>query len=346
MIVVVAVAWLFLPNHLSGQNSLSDLEFFIDNDSEADMIDVKLFSDWKLLAKSKRQEDPEYQPATMTFYFSGSDSVEVDVRIKPRGIFRKSHCLFPPFWVNFDEEDFSNSSVNKYDKLKLVTHCRESDSYKQQMIIEYYAYKMYEIISDYSFRTRLIKINYADTVNKKSPGANYAFFLEDLDQIAERNESEAIESSSMHPERLNRDITTVMDIFQYMIGNTDWSVVTGHNIKLVKPNDPTQYNPIGIPYDFDYCGLVNASYAVPPLDLDIESVTDRVYRGFCRTDEEFQKAFDMIASHEEEILDLFRNSELLDKRRKAQAVSYLEESFEIIKNPSLAKREIKSMCRK
>jgi len=301
-----------LPQLTLGQGEqLSDLEFFIENELNEEIMEVKLESDWKLVRKEKSSEDPEYQPALMTFFLPENDSVEVSVRIKPRGLFRRNHCLFPPIWVNFVSEDFSNSSVEQYDKIKLVTHCRDSPSYKQQMIIEYYIYKIYEILTNYSFRTRMIKINYKDTVNKREPGWNYAFFIETLDQVAARNECSWFESQNMHPERLNRDLTTVMDVFQYMIGNTDWSIVVGHNVKLLKSLDPTEYFPIGLPYDFDYCGLVNASYAVPPEELDIVSVTDRVYRGFCRTDEEFQKVFDLFIENEEAILNLFQDSELL-----------------------------------
>jgi hypothetical protein len=318
---------------------------FIENDVGNDPLQVKIETDAKLLRKSKSDEDPEYQPAFMTFFLSENDSVELDVRIKPRGIFRKSHCLFPPVWVNFDSIDFATSSVGTYDKLKLVTHCRDQESYKQQMLIEYYIYKMYEMLTDYSFRTRLLEINYKDTVNKREPGWNYAFFLEDLDQIAERNDAVKMESENMHPTRLNRDVATIMDVFQFIIGNTDWSVLTGHNVKLVKSNDREDYAPKPVPYDFDYCGLVNASYAVPPEMLGIEKVTDRVFRGFCTTPEEYQKVFDMILEHKEAMLDLFRNSEYLDKRTKAEAVAYLERSLEIIGDPKLSKSQIVDRCR-
>jgi hypothetical protein len=136
-----------------------------------------------------------------------------------------------------------------------------------------------------------------------------------------------------------------MDVFQFMIGNTDWSVAGQHNVKILKSKDETNYEPIAVTYDFDYCGLINASYAVPPEVLGIESVAERKYRGFCRTDEEFQKVFDLFTSHKDEMIALFQDSELLDKQSKAEAVKYMEESLEIIGNPSLSKRYIKDDCR-
>ena len=187
IVIITTCLYLFFSYSLLAQNELADFEFFIENELNEELLEVKLESDWKLLRKSKGQEDPEYQPAQMTFYLSETDSVEVNLKIKPRGEFRRKHCLFPPIWLNFDRDDFANSSVNLHDKIKLVTHCKDQDTYKQQMIIEYYIYKMYELFTDYSFRTRMIKINYVDTLNKREPGWNYAFLIEKLDQVAERN---------------------------------------------------------------------------------------------------------------------------------------------------------------
>ena len=65
-------------------------------------------------------------------------------------------------------------------------------------------------------------------------------------------------------------------LFQYSIGNTDRSIPGRHNIQMVKSKDSTISKPFVIPYDFDYAGIVNTSYAVPDKNLGIESVTERV----------------------------------------------------------------------
>ena len=36
-----------------------------------------------------------------------------------------------------------------------------------------------------------------------------------------------------------------------------------------------------VPYDFDYSGLVDAPYAVPPEGIPVENVRQRNYRGYC-----------------------------------------------------------------
>jgi len=72
----------------------------------------------------------------------------------------------------------------------------------------------------------------------------------------------------------------------YMIGNLDWSMRAGpagegccHNGRLLAGNGP-YYTPV--PYDFDYSGLVDAPYAVPPDGFKISNVKSRVYQGYCK----------------------------------------------------------------
>lgn len=251
----------------------------------------------------------------------------------------------PPLWLNFKKGNFESSSIKKFDKVKLVSYCRESTSYTQHLLQEYYIYKAYELLTEYSFRTRLVKIYYEDLGRNKNPGWYFGFLIEDVDQMAERNNSINVEVDNVHPESTNREMATVTDIFQMMIGNTDYSVPGLHNVKLLKSNNVAEYQPVAVPYDFDYCGLVNATYAVPPESLNISSVQDRIYRGFCREEAEFQVALEKIFSKEEEMIALFENSPHLDKRYKHEAVTFLRESFKLLHNEEAVKRYLHQGCR-
>jgi len=340
-ILLILAGFVFVVN-ASAQSSLSNFEFFGDDDS---IIECKITSDFKFLRKQKFKS--AYQAATFTVYFSESDSATVDVKIRARGNFRKKHCLFPPIKIKFNSDDFAESTVNTYNKLKIVTHCKEQPAYTQRLFEEYYVYKAYQLITDYSFRSRLLKITYKDTgaKGKSGPRTYYGFVIEDVDQMAERNNAMEFEAKVRHPEHTDREINTIMPVFQYMIGNTDWSITAPHNIKVIKVNDPTIPMPIPVPYDFDYVGLLNAPYAVPPEQLTIEKVTDRLYRGFCRTDEEFQKTFQLFKDHEAEIMTIFQDSELLDDRTKRESVDYLEDFFGVIGSDKEAKQTIMAECR-
>lgn len=325
---------------LFGQKSFEGFEFF-GNDSS--IIECKIISDFKFLRKEKYKS--AYQPAKFTLFTSEGDSTTINIKIKARGLFRRKHCLFPPFKIKFSKDDFVGSSVQEFNKLKLVTHCRSQPAYEQRVFEEYLIYKAYEMLTDYSLRVRMLRINYIDEGSKSDPGWNYAFLIEDPDQMAERNNAIEISIKNLHPEHTDRVVSTIMPVFQYMIGNTDWSVHAQHNIKLIKINHPSKYFPITVPYDFDYCGLLNAPYAVPPEKLAIENITERIYRGFCRTDEEFQKVFDLFLTHKEEILALFQNNELLTDKNKRICLEYLKEFFSIIENKKLGERTILSQCR-
>ncbi len=322
------------------QNTFDGFEFFNDET----ILEAKIVSDFKFLRKEKYKS--AYQPAFFTVYFANGDSATTEVKIKARGNFRRKHCLFPPFKIKFNKDDFGSSSVAEYNSLKLVTHCRSQPAYTQRLHEEYLIYKMYESLTEFSFKSRMFKINYIDTGSKSDPGWFYGFLIEDIDQLAQRTNSIEIEPKSLHPERTNRYYSTMLPLFQYMIGNTDWSAVYFHNVKLLKQNDPTLYAPITIPYDFDYCGLLDAPYAVPPEKLNLSDVTTRLYRGFCRTDEEFQEMFDLFIEHKDEFMDLISSSELLDERTIKDDLYYLNRFFEVIENPKLVAKSIKIECQK
>jgi len=337
-IPLLFIAALLISGFSFAQIDLSNFEFF---DSE-EIIECKLTSDFKFLRKEKF--NTAYQPAEFTFYFASGDSVTTPVRIKARGIFRRKHCSFAPIKIKFSKEEFAESSIAEYNSLKLVTHCRDQSAYTDQLIEEYIIYQMYNLITPYSLRARMVKINYVDTGSKKSPGWNYGFFIEDIDQVAARNNAVEIKTKNVHPERLNRYNATMVPVFQYMIGNTDWSVPGMHNIKLLKDLEPDKYQPISVAYDFDYAGFVNAPYAVPPEMLGIEDVKTRIYRGFCRFDYEFQEVFDKFIENKEEILALIEDNPWLSERSKKEDTNFILEFFQKIESDVFIERTLMAEC--
>ena len=122
-----------------------------------------------------------------------------------------------------------------------------------------------------------------------------------------------------------------MSVFQYRIGNTDWSIGNIHNLELVKT--PKYRKVITVPYDFDYAGLVNTTYAVPAEKLPIQSVLDRLYRGPGCTEEEARAAIDHFLSLENEIIAFCETFSPLNERAKQDAINYLSKFFEELKSP-------------
>ena len=120
---------------------------------------------------------------------------------------------------------------------------------------------------------------------------------------------------------------TLVAIFQYMIGNTDWSVPYNHNVRLIKLKKDTIMRPFLVPYDFDYAGLVNAIYAVPAPELGMETVLERNYRGFPRNMAELELVLAPMREKKEEIYAIIKECAPLSRKNKAEMIGYLEEFF-------------------
>lgn len=312
------------------------VEFFNDTT----MITGSLTSDYKYLKKNKM--NTSYQPATLQID-TNDTTISYGVKIKTRGEFRRKECSFPPIKIKFAKKDFTGSSVENHNKVKWVTHCKPGKSNNDKVIEEYLIYKAYELLTSFSFRTRLMQITYLDSISKRKPETYYAFLIEDIDQVAFRNDAVEVDQG-MHPELADREMSTIMPLALYMIGFTDWSVLKLHNMKLIQLNDNNR-RPIPVPYDFDYSGLIDPSYAVPPEFLEIESVRERVYRGFCRLDGEWNEPRQLFLEKKEAILDLWRNESRLSAGVRKNDIRYLESFFEIVADDKLFERTVKSQCR-
>lgn len=325
---------------------LSDFTFFPRQDLfQTDKpLRISLKFDMKLLIRTKHKG--EYQKAQLSILNQNSVLVEKEIRVRARGITRRSICQFPPIKLNFKQNGPDNDTLNDINSLKLVTHCKNSALHEQYLLREYLVYRMYNLLTDSSFRVKLVHINYIDTEDKMKPLTKYGFLIESNDRLAERLQGTRISRTGINTWDTDRSHTGLLDVFQYMIGNTDWSIPPLHNIRLVKPAIPYA-KILAIPYDFDYSGMVNAMYAVPDENLGIESVRVRVYRGYCLpSDGDYQKLFTLFLENKQAMFSLVEDFELLDKRSRSEMLEYLEEFYTILENPRMAQREIIDVCRR
>lgn len=307
-------------------------------------IDINLHFDIKHFKKKKYQG--KYQPATLTFYSNDSILVEKKIKIKARGNFRRSHCAFPPFWLNVKKKDLSDTSLYEYKKLKVVSHCSSTGNYPEYILKEYLVYKMYNAITDYSFRARLFKINYIDISKKNKKYSAWAIITEPEQMLADRVNCFPIKSDNIGIKVTDSFRTDILTFFHYMVGNHDFSVAGRHNIKLLKPKSFEQIHPIAVPYDFDYCGFVNASYAVPGEGIDITSVTERYFLGVCRTEEEYDRALQVLVEKKPELIQLIKDFEYLDANTNAEAIDYIQSFFDRLEpRNKFYKNQIFSTCR-
>ena len=210
------------------------------------------------------------------------------ISLQLRGITRRTAeiCDFPPLRVDFTAPPPGTSVFAGQRRLKLVTHCRNSASFQQYVLLEYAAYRLYNMLTPRSFRVRLANINYQDSDGRPII-SRVGFFIEDLKDVAARNGMREVHAGERIPVSYLSSVDAARyGLFQHLLGNHDWSMRAGpagdeccHNAKLIGIAAPGATIPI--PYDFDYSGFVGAPYAEPPDQLGISDVRQRFYRGYC-----------------------------------------------------------------
>ena len=271
-------------------------------------------------------------------------SLEKKVEIRARGNVRKQICYLPPIRIDFSEEDYEVDLFNDFGKVKLVSTCEKASINEQWLIKEFLAYKIYEILTDISFKTYFLKINFKDSQDNKKPFTSYSFILEDIDDVAKRHNAVEIENQGLIPANMDRPTMNLFSMYQYLISNVDWHIPNLHNVKLIKSLDHHIPAPMPIPYDLDYCGLVNTNYAVPREGLPIETVRDRYWIGNCLPDEEYDEIVQIFLDKKEDIYKIFEDCDFLDKLNKSSSVKYIDEFYELIEKGEKAKNTILSNC--
>jgi hypothetical protein len=304
---------------------IDSIKFFKDEG----LIEITLTTDIRQLQSSKGDEI--YQDAAVSCRFPDSSVIDEKIRIAARGHYRREFCNIPPLLLNF--HNTTSPMLNSLGKLKLVIGCGNNTDDEQLVLKEYLVYKMYNLLEEKSFRARLVRVNYRDTNGKIKPFSQYAFFIEDDNDMARRNGCEKRDKAQFLTESTDRDMMTKVALFQYMISNGDWSVPVNHNIKLIFTKSE-QTVPFAIPYDFDHSGFVNADYALPPElfteRFGVEKVTERVYWGFPRTMAELQATFEIFKDKKAAITSLITNFQPLAARTRKGAVDFINEFYGII----------------
>lgn len=299
--------------------------------------------DKKEFQKTKMKEP--YLSAEMTCHVTDSFQVKHDVRIRARGEIRKTICITPPFWLNIRQSGIGAEDLRDVTKMKVVTRCKSSKSHEDYVLKEYLIYQIWNLLSPYSFNTRLVRLKFIDTGRDNKESEDWAFIIEPEDMMAERNNCMSIKNDRLSLRTVNKEWMDKAAFFCYMIGQADFSVTGRHNLKILTSKD---YGPSGfipVPYDFDYCGLVDAEYATPGENLGLESVTERYFLGACRSEETYLETIEWLASFREEIENLILTFEYMDESSKVEMLNYIASYYDQTENKSFLERQIISTCR-
>lgn len=278
-----------------------------------------------------------------------------DIKLNARGLSRrdKKICKFPPLRVNFQKDQVKDTLFHAQNKTKLVTHCQKSSRFQQLYILEYAIYRIYNALTPISLRVRMAEITYVDSNGKNKPVTKFGFFIEDIDDLAERNGFKELNIEQLNRNDLNSYQAALYSLFQYFAGNLDWSIIRGpagsnccHNTKLLfQPGESVGNGLVfPVPYDFDFTGLVNAPYATPPEGMRVSSVRKRLYRGACLLNNEIPTLIELFKAKRNEIEGVFRDEPLLDAKNKKKALGYIDDFYEVINDPKRVEKQIINRC--
>ncbi|MGD9815225.1 MAG: hypothetical protein AB7Q23_08460 [Hyphomonadaceae bacterium] len=296
------------------------------------------------------------RPATVTLLGAGEPQV-FQIELSPRGFSRRSGgiCTFPPLRLDFDKPALRGSLLQGQNRLKLVTRCRNGANYEQLTVLEYTAYRLYNVLTPYSFRVRPVRVTYRDSAGRRREETQFNFLIEDVDDVAARNRHVALEvlADEVRSSQLSAEQSAIVGLYQYMIANLDWDMVSGHageecchNGKLLARSETSRENVIPIPYDFDYSGFVNAPYAIPPEGLGVANVRTRYYRGLCRHNDQLPAAIELFRSRRDQLFAVIDGETRLTDARRRSARQFLEAFFEVLDDPERVQRQLVDRCRR
>jgi hypothetical protein len=317
--------------------------------SEQSEMAVTLSGPWSTV-KKKPKEDTRY-PVQLTY--TGADGTQhmLDAEVSLRGITRRRICDFPPLKLHFDKQAVKGTEFRGNKSLKLVTYCDSNSKYEQYYIKEFLTYRIYNLITEYSFRVRPMMIQYEDNERDDRSITRFGFLIEDIDDVAKRSDLEELSLSKVPYRDLEPVSTNRLSIFQFMIGNLDFAVTDGpkddsccHNSRLIGAGN--DINPKhSVPYDFDSSGLVNTHYAAPPNGLKVRNIRQRLYRGFCANNDQLPTTVALFNEKRPEIMALFQNNPHLTDRYREDAIDYIDDFYQIINDPKRFEKDIIDKCR-
>jgi len=293
-------------------------------------LSVTLVADFKAINRDRDPNSKQRFPGTLKLE-AGADTPGIDVQIGARGHVRRMArtCDYVPLKLEFVKKATAGTVFAKQDALKLVVQCAGGGEFEQYLLREYLAYRIFNILSHRSYRARLARVSYVDRASGKSAGTRIGMFLEDDGDVARRMEGRIVELQRLLFNDLDIDTLMPMMIFEYMIGNTDYSIYALHNVRIVQRPDKSLHP---VPYDFDFSGLVNAPYALPARGLMLKTVVDRMYRGPCRRQEQVDPIIANFIAKKDLIRALPESIPGINRQSRDDARNYIDSFYGSIRS--------------
>lgn len=344
-IFVLLLAFTLTAPALTSEKKLKTAPLFESDD----LLEVTIRGPYSKIMRERSREKDE--PGSLTYNDAEKGEVEVELGIRTRGRFRHQEevCPWAPLRLNFKKSSAKGTLFQGSKKLKLVTHCRNGVSrYTQGLLSEYFAYRIFNQVTDRSFRVRLLRVTYVDSERNNRSRTELAFLIEHRDQVADRIGTTVNRSESTETEFLDGANMNLVSVFQYMIANTDFSPIRAapgesccHNNVLFGDQDGEI---LSVPYDFDMAGIVDAPYAEPNPRFRLRNVKQRLYRGRCPNSEHLGASTKAFIDKKQAIYDLIQNNEDYAKSTRKKTLRFISEFYDTIENPKKLESNLTRKC--
>lgn len=290
---------------------------------QEEVTKVRMALDLEQLTQSK-YDTSEYA-GLISFTDAEKNQQEWKVDFTQRGKFRRSKCTdIPPLRLNFRKKDLKKAGLAKHDDMKLVTYCMGEEAEAREFLLrEYLIYRLYNQLTDASYRVQLLDITFID-INTQESRRQMGFLIEDTAQLRARlsaqkaNSKFAIKAEDFHSEHRQ-----MASLFQYMIGNADWNLQQSKNVKHVIKDEKI----IPVPYDFDFAAMVRASYARLNSHLGQRSIDERFYLGFEQSSQELAQTRKHFRKNKKQLVQTIKSFKLLDGKTRREMIAYLQSFF-------------------
>ncbi len=321
-------------------------------------LDAVLTVPLNLIYGEKGRDERPYHQGELTYQAAANAEQSVPVKVKTRGNYRRANCDLPPLRLNFAKRSVKQTLFHGQDKMKLVGPCKPGGIYKDLVGLEFLAYQVFELVSDYALETRAMNLNYVDANQQVKSRTSQAFVIEDISDLAKRKKLKSIEPQTVKRIELDKTESALLEMFALFIANNDYSTLTGmpgdaccHNVALLSQasaKDSPGQQPkilIPVPYDFDMSGLVDAPYAAPPGTLPIRKVRQRYFNGLCKDDAYFIAAADKFRVNKAAIFAMVDGSDMIRGSVKKKTKAFFEKFYDLIDDPKRFQSEVIGRCR-
>lgn len=340
----LTIVTLFLNSAAAEEQDIRDFDPLF---SATSTLEAEVEAPFRFL--SRERPEKEQSDGKFRFIEANGTEVEFDVRIRARGNWRLDPdiCRFPPMRFNFRKSQTDDTLFHKQDKLKVVTHCQDNRRYAQSVISEYLAYRIFNLLTDYSFRVRLVNMTYIYTDQSETHNS-YAVFIEHKDRLGKRVDGKPVEIERTTVDAVHDRDLNLASVFQFMIGNTDFSPIATapdedccHNQALFSSKEGPFRT---IPYDFDQSGFVDARHAAPNPRFGLQNVRQRLYRGRCINNEVLPETLQLFRDKRLEIEALIENQAELSSTTRRKLLDYVSDFYDLINDPEDVEEKLVNRC--